>query len=350
MACGESSFAYCIYNLPICGGFCAPTESPESSCLRHVSNEYTVPGAPRYMTAAPCIETSACCMACGGTGCKFFEKFRPAIGVVGCGLNFVALVLTIIAAFGLTTSSSLIRSTHWVKGEAVFEGIQVNIYVGQSLRSDQLDCGESTDKARCLQVAAGGAFTEQDGDVYIRNFDWADGAACAPQFPDAPVSGAEDSIRAMCEACKNALLSKTTLIMSIVGQLPTMMTNLQRSTRFGDVNCQATMGIVSNGVSFVMSLTSLMTFRSGCYDERTTSFGGVEINWDIGVSFRCLTVATCIKIFDLLLHLVLPTPKARQSKPPASVTTLKDYMMLAYDYDAPQDGTTYGKTADTTKE
>ena len=50
-----------IYNIPCCGGFCAPTVSPEESCLKHVSNEYTLPASGVYLKASPVIESNVVC-------------------------------------------------------------------------------------------------------------------------------------------------------------------------------------------------------------------------------------------------------------------------------------------------
>ena len=43
----------CCYNIPFFGGFCAPTENPEPSPLRHVSNEYTLPPPPNARQNMP---------------------------------------------------------------------------------------------------------------------------------------------------------------------------------------------------------------------------------------------------------------------------------------------------------
>ena len=66
----------CIINIPICGGFCAETENPERSCLKHFSNEMTVP--------QPCVVThgcrlfwehSRCCISLGGIGTRLSPDF-----------------------------------------------------------------------------------------------------------------------------------------------------------------------------------------------------------------------------------------------------------------------------------
>ena len=60
----------CCYSIPFCGGFCAPTVNPETSPIRQVSNEYTLP-QPCFRSAGcrRLWETAFLCRAFGGVGC-----------------------------------------------------------------------------------------------------------------------------------------------------------------------------------------------------------------------------------------------------------------------------------------
>jgi len=59
-----------------------------------------------------------------------------------------------------------------------------------------------------------------------------------------------------------------------------------------------------------------------------TKISSTTLKWDMGIGFRCLIVATILKLFDMTLHLLLPTPAPRALKPPKDVTELVDFMML----------------------
>lgn len=51
-------------------------------------------------------------------------------------------------------------------------------------------------------------------------------------------------------------------IMGAITQIPQMTTDLQRSTRFGDVNCQATMGAVTSFWGTYSGISSLASFSA----------------------------------------------------------------------------------------
>merc|ERR1712151_1445828 len=112
-----------------------------------------------------------------------------------------------------------------------------------------------------------------------------------------------------------------------------MATNCQRSTMYGDVNCQATLGFLSNVFSLVMNLITLTTFRDACYKDlpNSVSQGGftVDVDWSLDVSFAFIVVATFIKLSDALTHILLKTPEARWTKPPTEMKDVGDYLMLA---------------------
>lgn len=74
--------------------------------------------------------------------------------------------------------------------------------------------------------------------------------------------------------------------MAAVSQIPTITTDLQRSTRYCDVNCQKTMGIVTNVLSLFSSMSALMAFRNSCYSSLPTDLSGHgTLHWSIGIGF-----------------------------------------------------------------
>jgi len=55
---------------------------------------------------------------------------------------------------------------------------------------------------------------------------------------------------------------------------------------------------------------------------------GITMKWEVAIGFQCLVVATILKLFDMTLHFLLPTPAPRAQKPPKDVTELVEFMML----------------------
>eukprot|EP00930_Biecheleria_cincta_P087577 TRINITY_DN76805_c0_g1_i1.p1 TRINITY_DN76805_c0_g1~~TRINITY_DN76805_c0_g1_i1.p1 ORF type:complete len:365 (-),score=39.32 TRINITY_DN76805_c0_g1_i1:120-1178(-) len=328
MACGEKS---CCYHIPICGGFCAPTANPDESFWRHFSNEFTLPLAPRYMGLAPCVENSGCCTAVAKLGLPAADRHRKKVMALAAAANVVALILTIFATLGLTMNSSLLQSTHWVHGKGTGEAVEV--YIGVSMMSEQIDCEKITQRENrlpnisiCETGLKQAGFVQQSGSVYERNTEWKSEGVCVKEYIQGPD---REILEGLCKQCKENMLPVTSLILSIVAQLPTLATNLQRATVYGDVNCQATMGVVSNLFSLVTSMMSLIGFRFACWRDLPRSIDGREVQWELGIGFRCLMVATLVKVLDAACHLLLPTPRARWTKPSPEITDVKDYMMLA---------------------
>jgi len=316
-----------IFNIPICGGFCAPTRNREP-CFRHVSNEYTLPLAPRFMKLAPLIESSACCLACGRVGATALGRRRKPIMLAAFALNLLAFIFTCLALVGTSKDPSSLRSIPWVKGSGVLLGLGANgatydVYVGNSMRVDILRCSEDPSKGEaCRAAALARGFTRPstDPNLFQRNVAWDDEAACN-------FIGNATSLSASCQECKDNLLSHSSLILSLITQFPTMTTDLQRTTRFGDVNCQKTMGVLSNLVSFVTTIISLLAFRSACWSALPVESDFAHFQWSLGPGFRLLMAAAGIKIADAIAHSLVPTPPGKWQKPNKGLE-LADYMEL----------------------
>eukprot|EP00928_Gymnodinium_smaydae_P065622 TRINITY_DN48724_c0_g1_i1.p1 TRINITY_DN48724_c0_g1~~TRINITY_DN48724_c0_g1_i1.p1 ORF type:complete len:393 (+),score=24.43 TRINITY_DN48724_c0_g1_i1:68-1180(+) len=318
----------CIYNFPIFGGFCAPTQSFDTSWFRHVSNEYTLPGAPRFMIAAPLCEYSPCCLFCGQLGTNFGRSMRKQIMMFAFAMNVIALIFTIVAAVGLTTDPATLRNVAWVIGNGkMLNNANVEVNIGLAMRSDYLYCNSNG----VVNVTQCELFARQSGHVVEsgraqRSVLWSDENACAIK-----VSADADH---SCGVCKRTILPKSTLILSLVTQIPTITTDLQRTTTFGDVNCQKTMGMLTNIFSLFSSLLTLLAFRQACYSQLPTRMVGVaNLQWSLGPGFRLIMGATVIKLIDCVCHFCVPTPVGRKTKPKEKTLTLVDYLRLARPYE-----------------
>lgn len=320
-----------LYRVPLFGGFCAPTRSPERSWLRHFSNEYTVPGAAMFVRFAGLIEHSDPCIRCGSLGFQCAERRRKALFLGSALLNCAALLLNVLAACGLAESGPALRGAHWVRGRlASAEGIvRMDLFVGLRMSLQSVDCAASTSPGECRSWVASEGFQESREHVWERLIAWDDKHVCGG--PEATRNAVQTVTREMilakekCEKCKNSLLHWYALIGAILSSVMVMKADLQRSTRFGDLNCSATWGVFNNVLGFSMNLSSLLAFLQDCHRNLPDVIDGSAVRWGVGPGFVCVAVSLSIKLLDALCHLIVPTPKGRRRRPDEGSTFL-DYL------------------------
>eukprot|EP00429_Kryptoperidinium_foliaceum_P019195 CAMPEP_0176034142 /NCGR_PEP_ID=MMETSP0120_2-20121206/16873_1 /TAXON_ID=160619 /ORGANISM="Kryptoperidinium foliaceum, Strain CCMP 1326" /LENGTH=312 /DNA_ID=CAMNT_0017367479 /DNA_START=111 /DNA_END=1049 /DNA_ORIENTATION=- len=284
--------------------------------------------APKFMAMAPCIEFSPCCLACGKLGLRWGAAMRRPIFVFAFVLNVIGLSLTIVAFLGLTHDPATLRRVAWVQASGSTSGCGhclVEIYIGMEMRLAVKDCRSPTvaESMDCVAQAEGLGYEPAARDRFImeRHIVWAHEAACSRV--------ADAQLREQCVECGESLMSKAALILTLVTEVPTFATNLQRSTRFGDLNCQKVMGLISNSFSFCTALIALVAFRQECYSSWPRSVGVLgEHDWHIGPGFRCLMVATLVRFVNIVCHLVVPAPREKSTKPKEKLT-LAQWMGLA---------------------
>jgi len=332
----------CIYNIPICGGFCAPTENPEESCLRHFSNEYTIPASGVFMKVGSLIEWSTCCRFCGSSGFRSAEKLRSTIMLLAFAVSFFSWILLIYPLLGLSMTPRLIRAGAWAQGSVHIpgRGNPFEVHVGLKGRVDTVDCNAAWNQTLCLENvhrAEALPFVPQGGGVFSRLVPWSKTGSC----PDPAGSLAtrlrgdvpDTSSASPCQRCRaSAAETVTFAIMGAVTQIPQMTTDLQRATRFGDVNCQSTMGFATSLFGCFSALMSLRSFGFSCWKTFPDASVGTDmplLRMGAGPAFWCLVVASVLKLVDALAHFVVPTPVARRTTPPKGVQDLESYMRLA---------------------
>jgi len=348
----------CIYNIPICGGFCAPTVNPDESFLKHFSNEYTVPGAGIYMRCSPFIETNRCCRRCGRIGSQWGRQNRKPCMVIAFAVSFAAWLMTFYAALGMSMNPAVLKAAAWVNGEFWHEKTRTKFHIAVGLkgRIDTVDCRQTNVSAvvagvlprsgaeLCATAFNGSLFDQVEDGVWERVVPWEDDRSCwsaettqdvRAQLQQAALqewdfASAQSFNGEACSMCRStAMASVSFVIMGVLTQIPQMTTDLQRSTRFGDVNCQATMGAITGFTGAYSTLASLGTFSQSCWRNFPgQSFAGKNIHWTPGPALICLVIATLLKFWDAISHLLVPTPLARQVKPKKGLE-LADYMGVA---------------------
>lgn len=87
---------------------------------------------------------------------------------------------------------------------------------------------------------------------------------------------------------------------------PTLMTDFQRSTRKGDLNCQKFMAIFTGILGTITNLTALSSYSAECYTNLPEEYFGLQMTYHLGPAFNCMLVATILKPIDVLIHLLTP--------------------------------------------
>lgn len=324
MACKE-----CIYNIPCCGGWCAPTENPDSSCLRHVSNEYTLPAARAYMKIAPVFELSACCRSCGRIGMQRGATQRKPLMLFAFSLSLFGFLAAVFAALGISRSAGPLKKAAWVFGDIKHpSGAVVHVAIGLNGHADTVDCSTASSHAGCAAYVLNSSRFEVTADqlVFERFTAWDDDDGCPAQG-----HGLDMFTPEQCAQCRDSAMSTATFALTgVISAIPQMMTDLQRATTFGDTNCQATMGRATSIFGFLSGLMSLRSFLSGCWKNLPSNYRLLqqeEFGWRLGPALVCLGLATMLKAPDAIMHCLLPSSKANLDASPADLA-LPEYLKL----------------------
>mmetsp|Transcript_1857 Transcript_1857/g.5281 ORF Transcript_1857/g.5281 Transcript_1857/m.5281 type:complete len:353 (-) Transcript_1857:405-1463(-) len=297
--------------IPICGGWCDVTDSPETTCLRQFSNEKTVP-RPCLWTAScrKVFESSPCIRWSGKVGFTWAARNRGPIFLFAAGISFIAWICIILSALALSESDTLVQGFAWAKGSAEApDKFFATVYLGMRNRVVILDPIPPFELPPDVPT--------------IIDTNWWDDACSAY------------SINATCERCRDGMPTTSTMIItSILTQTIQIATDLQRSTPYGDVNCQKVMGIVTGLYGLFSGLLSLRSFADSCWNVQPDMFsiqnypeiGDLHLDLGPGPGVILMFVATALKAVDVLLHLITPTPLARRRKPPTSLGALPEYL------------------------
>lgn len=310
----ENALAKLVLKIPVCGGFCDHNHNPSNHCLARFSNEGTVP--------RPCVESPAvrrvsehncCCRALGRVGGESCHRSRSKIMFSAFVVSAIAWILQIAAAFSLTTNLTTTRLLSWGRISGEMGSLDLESYITPNLILNEIFVNNK------LNYSSASTWEEKDFTI------------C-----DAAVAEA-------CTACSTVVSSaKPLVIVGIFTQIFQMATDLQRSTVYGDLNCQKGMGFFTGIYGVVSSLFSFKHFKDNCYDiipskitipanrTGTTVDLVFQTTAHVGPAFVLLFIATVLKAYDVFCHLIVPTPKSRHGPPVDPSCTLKEYMMTTH--------------------
>jgi len=217
-----------------------------------------------------CLEKGCCCRLVGRLG---FERpccVRRHYWMGGATVLAVAGgLLCIFACLAISSDPELVRKTAWSIGESKFGGGK--IYLGLS----KLVIYNNGDKVT---------------DVSWKNVD----CDALPQLGDD------------CDDCKDSARGIVqTAIIAAVTHVPTISTYVQRCSRYGDRNCQKTLGIVTGTLGFVSTLSALLSFNANCIDVGSDFFDTKP-----GRGYVAISLGIVLTFLGVFFHVFLKTPPA----------------------------------------
>eukprot|EP00961_Rhodomonas_salina_P033335 448741-Rhodomonas_salina.1 len=259
-----------------------------------ISNPMAPPCLAKIRVCRNVCEYSAPCRAVGGCGTQWGSENRQKLFVGATAVAVLALIFSSVAVAGVTHDTTVLKNVYWAKGSGTLRGVggvdfqrDFTIYIGLTTQVvDVKDNGNT---------------------VFTNKTWWSDVNCLGPQ----------------CEDCKTQAGSMVTgAIMALVTCLPTIQTNIQRSQSKWDMNCQKFLAqFMANGIGFIGTLLALSSFASGCYENLPDSIttcneeSGVrvcgtasDIKWSLGPGFILILIATLLKIIDLVVNCLVPTP------------------------------------------
>ena len=203
----------------------------------------------------PYCEESTFCRYLGTIGLK--EKTLASWGLprhrlmlVASVLTFIGWILCILAALGMSKNRNLIRDWPWATATSTGSADEEEImYIG---------------------LSAAVVYTKSGKFVSKFLFDRHDDSNNCGSDDGFGFGGLETSD---CEACQGASTSlQLGTLFSLFTQLTQLLTDVQRSTVAGDVNCQKFMGIATGLFGLLSSACTMVAFRKSCWGERFVSF------------------------------------------------------------------------------
>lgn len=266
------------------------------------------------------------CRLHGKLGLSFGDKYRHYIMLSAFCVSFTAWILQFAAIAALSTNTGTVENVYWAKADMIFNATQypphgatMTSYMGINRRIDKI--GVYTNE---LKVST----TET-----TYNRDWDTNTTCQLASTGEYFPG--------CKQCGDtATGTATLLITSVITQIFQMTTDLQRTTRYGDLHCQKSLGTITGIYGFYSTLQSMHNFMSDCaltewdwfsaHTEMTDS--GTLVGFDNGTGLTLLFVATVFKLYDVLCHVIVPVAEKQNEYIPQDdccsddALSLEDYM------------------------
>jgi len=252
----------------------------------------------------------------GQLGFQWAEKRRAPIMLSAFFVSTLGWAFTIAACVAYTNADSAVRATYWGWGDVdngsvlYFVGLRRLLFKrgamdGSGAELSSLSWGDEHDSALCETPLTWKSKTN--------------GGAVVETLDGLPVLECDT-----CEKAANGIIRL--VVVSCVTQVFQMTTDLQRTTRYGDMNCQKLFGCTTSLYGFASAFASLVEFRVACGLAHTFppwfktsqvavslistgALEAVDVSFYAGPGYVLLFLAVLLKAYDALCHLAVPCPK-----------------------------------------
>lgn len=91
------------------------------------------------------------------------------------------------------------------------------------------------------------------------------------------------------------------------------MADMTRMKYATDYNCQKVFGILTGIIGIASNFAAISLFETACVDAINDNFPYLSSNVGLGLGMQCLVASTAIKVFDTVVHALVPSPSERRS-------------------------------------
>jgi hypothetical protein len=272
-----------------------------------------IPGARNY------CNNNCCCSNCAQFGFNFFHQYRSKIFVFTSFLSFLALILAAICLASLSYSEDTIRDIYWTKGKSsnyeIFIGLNKVVtssgnYDWKNVNCNQYYSATNFTTSSSVSSPSDSLFFPSS----VSHFNPAVGITPSTDDTDDNSSSSSSSYAGYCHDCQDAVSGIIgTVILNFISLIPTISSNLKRSTIEGDLNCTKVFTIITGIISTISMLIALSEYSTLCYKNLPTKGPeGDTITYSLGPAFICLLIPQIIKPIEVIINFLTPVPLKKE--------------------------------------
>lgn len=262
---------------------------------------------------------SYCCNRLGRWGIHYFDVHRKPIMLFMTFLAVISAITSLIPLISISHNSKVVMDTYWTRGNIntmTWQSNRTTIPPGQSW-----DIVETT-KSSTTNLYIGLTAIIYESNDHIASYRW-ENTNCTLLNP---------SIRDYCNECHQACEATISVtIINFITSLPTITTNLKRSTPEGDLNCSKFMSILTGIIGTITTLSSISLFLDGCFRHLPEeTIDGRTIEYSYGPGLICIIIPQILKPLDVLVNLMTPVSSQRM---PSSMMEYDHKLLISDDED-----------------
>jgi hypothetical protein len=298
------------------------------------------------------FEQNLCCEAMGSIG---FQKAlgenrvrRRRIMTVSAICNATGFILTLLSCLAMSTNYNTLTAFSFTNGH--IQSTTTTMTTEQSENNNNLE-----EEFRPMTMALGLRAVATEN---LRSFRYNETGTAVYTFDEFCNLAEQANNRSetttttttsyfptddKCHSCRD--VSSTLMIslgVSLLAYIPSMSTSFSRMYYNYDVNCRKTLAIFTTALSFLMAFKTIRGYKDNCYSafydvqipldmqhktfvtassqlengaaDEDEEIVTVALEWNAGLGFLCLLVAMALKILELTLHLILPSPSIARNR------------------------------------